>query len=177
MNKSTKTLTISALLLALTIVTLYVSSFWPTGQLSLAALASMFTAVVIIEAGIRAGICVFAACAVLSLLILPSRWVLLLYMAFFGYYPIVKSFIERKEKAALRWFWKIFVFNVAVIVVVFVMGIFTFGEFIPSFRGVQLSTIVLHAVGSVVFVLFDYGFTKAIWLYINRVSKYINKGK
>lgn len=172
MNKTTRSLTLSALLTALTVITLYIASVLPSGRMAMVALSSIFVAAAIIESGIRAGIFVYAASALLGLLILPYIGFSLMYILLFGYYPVVKSLIERKAPMVLQWILKLCIFNAALTVAWFFLRelIFAFGEDPPG-------VVLLYIGGSVVFVVFDYGFTKVIWLYINRISKYMKKGK
>jgi len=171
MNKKTRALTLSALFAALTVISLYIASVWPTGTIGLAAAASIFVVAAIVEAGIGSGVSVFIVSSLLGMLLLPNRAAPLLYMLFFGYYPVVKSFIERLSSRPLQLVLKLCVFNLALTALWFLFGelIFDFGEFQPS-------PILLYIAGSVLFAIFDYGFTKVIWLYINRISKYIQKG-
>ena len=169
MNKKTRSLTLSALFAALTVISLYVASVWPTGLFGLVAFASMFGAAIVVEVGITHSFCVYIVSSVLGLMLLPNKAAPLLYAFFFGYYSAVKSLIERIDnKVILQWVLKLMVFNVALTVIWFLFGklIYNFGENPPNL-------ILLYLGGSIVFALFDYGYTKVIWLYINRVSKHI----
>ena len=171
MNKNTRTLTLSALLSALTVVVLYIASLWPTGRESIVALASIFTAAAVIEMGKRQGIYVYVVASVLGMLILPNRAPMFSYMFFFGYYPVVKSLIEQRvHVTAVQWILKICICNAAVLAIWFFVREIMFGDEPP------LGLPLLLAATSVLVIVFDYGFTKVIWLYINRISKYIKKG-
>jgi len=172
MSSKTRTLTLSSLFAAFTVIALYIASIWPTGTIGLAAAASIFVVAAIVESGIAPGISVYIVGSALGMLLLPNRSAPLLYMLFFGYYPVVKSFIERFKSKPLQWILKLCVFNLALTALWFLFGelIFDFGEFHPP-PG------LLYTGGSVLFVIFDYGFTKVIWLYINRVSKYLKGGR
>jgi len=165
MNKRTRTLTLSALFSALAVVSLYVASVWPTGQLGLAALASLFVAAAVIESGLKRGALVFIVSSALSMLIVPNRVAPLIYILFFGYYPLVKSLIERIRSKAVQWALKLLVFNASLTIVWFLLR-----EFIIGFdRPVPL--FLIYLAGSVVFLIFDYGLSKVIWLYIGYTNK------
>ena len=170
MRKSTRAVTLSAFLAALGLVILFIASVWPTGQIGLAALASIFAAAAVIEMGPGRALAVYAVTSALSMLLLPVKTVPLLYVLFFGYYPIVKSLAERMTFEGLRWVVKLAVFNAALTVVWFVMGelVFDFGE-------TEIPLFLLYIGGSVVFAVYDYGFTKVIWFYQERMSKYIKR--
>jgi len=167
MNKKTRRLTLSAIFAALTVISLYIASVWPTGLFGLVAFASLFGAATVVEAGIIPGLYVYIVSSILGMLLVPNKAAPLLYIFFFGYYPVVKSLIERIDAAILQWALKLLVFNVSLTVIWFFFKglIFNFGDNPPDL-------IILYLGGSAVFALFDYGYTKVIWLYINRIAKF-----
>jgi len=167
MNKKTRDLTLSALFAALTVVSLYIASIWPTGQLGLVAVASLFVAATVIEIGIGSGLSVFVLCSIVGMLILPNRTAPLFFIAFFGFYPIIKSLIERLRGTALQWVLKLAVFNASLTVMWFLMRSLIIGA-IANIDGMLL----IFIAGNVAFIVYDYGFTKLIWFYINRISKF-----
>ena len=170
MNKKTRIITISALFSALATVSLYIASVWPTGQLGLAAFSSLFVAAGVIEAGLKPGIYIYIISSAISLLILPDRSAPLLFVLFFGYYPVIKSLIERIGSAILRWLIKFFVFNASLSVIYFLLS-----NLIFDLQGRTPGITVLYLGGNIIFALFDHGFTKVIWFYINRLSNESNR--
>ena len=166
MSKKTRKLTLCALFSALAFVILYFASIWPTGQLGLVAAASLFTAAAVVEAGPVSGFYVFFISSALAIVLLPNRTTVFLYMSFFGYYPVIKSLVERLRQAWLQWTLKLLVFNIALTVIWYV-----FEELIFSFNVYNVHIALIYLGGSLVFAVFDYGFTKVIWFYINRVSR------
>ena len=191
MDKKTRLLTLSAVFSAGAVVILYFASVWPTGQLGLTALASIFVTAAVIETGLTSGVYVFIISAALGLIILPNKAVPIMYLIFFGYYPVVKSLIERLRKKALQWAIKLVVFIAALSVMWFFFKglLFSFESelTVESFStlardgpvSIFVSTprYVAFVVGCVVFVIFDYGYSKAIQFYITRVSRFISKRK
>ena len=131
MNRRTRIITTSALMTSLTMVFLYLSSVFPTMQLTFIAAASLFVVVEVIEAGIKGGLLVFAGSTLLGFLIVPDKTSVILYALFFGYYPIVKSLAERIENVFLRWAVKLVVMNAALAVILYFFGelIFDMSEF------------------------------------------------
>ena len=164
MNKQTRKLTLSALFSALAVVSLFFAVLWPSGELALAAFSSIFVAAAIIEEGISAGVYVYVCGSVLSLILFPGMPSPLFFAVFFGYYPVIKSFIERVRFAALQWVLKLAVFNCALAAIYFFVKdvVFSFGDYSPGL-------LVICVVGSALLALFDYGFSKVIWLYMYQV--------
>ena len=160
----------SALICAITLITLYFASIWPTGRIGLVALASVLAAAAVIEAGILSGIYVFVASSLLAVIVIPEKSSALLYILFFGYYPVAKSLIERIRGKSLQWVLKLLLFNLALTVILLLLREMIFGT-----DAALPGNLLLYIGCNVVFILFDYGFTKVIWLYIERVSRYFKK--
>ena len=171
MDKKTRIITYSALFSALAVVSLYFASVWPTGLLGLVAFASLFVAAAVIDMGIAPSIYVFAASSALGMLILPNKAAPILFISFFGYYPIIKCLIEKIPRVSIQWILKLLAFNAALTIIWFFIRELAFG-FVEN----PPNIIVLYIISSAVFALFDYGYTKVVWLYIDRVSKHIKKG-
>jgi hypothetical protein len=169
-NDKTRRLTLSALFSALTIVILYFASIWPTGQLGLVAVASLFAAAAVVEAGLVPAIYVFVVSSILGMLIIPNRAAPFLYILFFGYYPILKSLIERTRWLALQWALKLLAFNVSLSVIWFFLMELIFQP-IENLPGIAF----IYIGGNVIFAVYDYGYSKLIWLYISRVSRSGNR--
>jgi hypothetical protein len=140
-------------------------------MLGLTALASVFAAAAVIEAGLASGLYVYAVSSALGMLLLPDKAAPILYMVFFGYYPVVKSLIERGRGASLKWILKLSVWTAAFAAVWLLLRAFIFGG-----DTAMPSVFIAYPIATAVFVLFDYGFTKLIAFYIARVSKYLRKG-
>ena len=152
---------------ALSVVSLYFASLWPTGQLGFAAFSSLFVTAAIIEMRITQGVYIFIISAALGMLILPDKTAPLLYILFFGYYPIVKNLAEKNNSKALQWVIKLAVFNASLTVIWFFLKelFFNFSASIPGI-------LILYLCGNLVFVIYDFGYSKLIRYYISRISIY-----
>jgi len=164
MDRKTRALTLSALFAALSIVFLYVASIWPTGQLGFAAAASLFVAAAVIESGLGYGLSVYIAGAALGMLLLPNKDPPLLYVLFFGYYPLLKDLVERIRLKPAQWALKLVVFNAALTVIWYLLKVLVF-DFAETPFGIAL----LYIGGNAVFTLFDIGYSKVIRFYTERV--------
>ena len=170
MGKKTFTITYTGLMTALTVAALYLSAAAANLRLSFAAIASLFAASALIEAGWGAAVFVYAGAGLLSGLLLPSKDGVLLYLLFFGYYPIVKSLVERLPKA-LSWAVKLLVFNGAFTV----LRLFFQGLFAPGLMAI--SPVPLYRLMSAAFCVFDLGYSKLLHFYAQRISKYLRKNQ
>lgn len=166
MSTKTRIITSSALFISLSMVFLYLSSVFPTMQLCFVAAASLFVVVQVIEHGISGGAYVFVGSCILGFLIVPDKTSMILYILFFGYYPLVKSLAERHEKALVRWGIKLAVMNVALAVI---LGFF--GELIFDLSQFEYGVWVFAALFDLTFILYDIGISRLVGLYMMRFHK------
>ncbi|MCL2124377.1 MAG: hypothetical protein FWH33_00120 [Oscillospiraceae bacterium] len=170
MNNKTRMITLVAMLSALTIAVLYITSIWPTGQLGFAAVSSLFVAAAIIEMGIAPGLYVYVVSSLIGALVLPNRSTLLLFILFFGYYPIIKRLSEKLRSRAAQWALKLVLFNVALSVIWFALR----GLVFPDFE-MHVIFPVLYIGGNAVFIVFDYGYSKLLLFYMSSIHQRIKK--
>ncbi len=171
MKKSTKRITLSALFAALAVVFLYFSSIIPSGRIAVTAIAGLFTAAAVIESGVWSGLLCFIASALLGFFIIPDKGNVAVYILFFGYYPVVKSFIERQKSRVIEWTLKILVLNAAVSLLI--IG-YTTG-FIAFNIETKYTYPLIYLVCNAAFVIYDLGLSKLICFYISRISYRINR--
>jgi len=124
----------------------------------------------VIHAGLLQAFAVFGVTAALSLLLTAQNLnPALLYTAFLGYYPALKSFLERKVRPLfLCWGVKLLLFN-AVFAAVYLLG----SQILLSQLNTRLPWAALQALGNAVFVVYDIGMSRLIGFYIRRVSTHI----
>ena len=170
MRNKSRFISLCAVLCAFSVVMLYIASVIPSGQIGFIALASLFGISAIIETGIKGGIGVFVATSILALLIIPSKTSVLFYALFFGNYPIIKSLAEQAKSRITEWSIKLIIANaeLAVFLLFFKELFFEFISFSQSF-------IIVFLLFNIVFVVFDFGVSKAIGFYIEKISKRIKK--
>ena len=113
MRDSAKKMARSAVAAALGFGILYLASVLPAARLAVLCVASVCVVLVQMSCGWKWALGCWAATALLSLLLLPSKGTAAVYAAFLGYYPLVKLAAERIGKPLLRWGCKILAFNAA----------------------------------------------------------------
>lgn len=84
-----------AVLAALSLLLLYGASIAPGGRMGLVALSGLIPAAAVVSGGLRAGLMCYAAAGILGLILVPDKGSALLYLLFFGLYPVIKSRAER----------------------------------------------------------------------------------
>lgn len=155
----TKKLVLAAMMTALAAAFMIFSEFVPTMRLAFAALACLCTTIVVAETGPAYALIAYAAASALSLLLAPTLgW---LYLGLFGWYPSAKCFIERIKSKFLQWIFKLLAFNAAAAVLYFLID----GLFDALFPRLAAYAVLVFAVGSAAFVVFDLVLTKFIAYY------------
>ena len=160
-----------AILGALSLLLVYIGSIAPTGNWGIVAAAGLLPGLAVISVGMKAGLLCWAGVSILAFLLVPDKFCVLLFGALFGLYPMMKSLIERLRKKPLEYVLKLAFFNAAFTAVYLVMSAAVAAS-LPQVLG--SSVWVLYLAANVVFLLYDYGFSKLIALYIARVQRAIH---
>lgn len=156
-----------ALITALGVVLLFLASTLPTGRLAMVALSSLPVCVCLMMYGLKWALAVFLLTCILALVLFPSGPVIL-YAAFFGYYPIVKSAFEK-----IHTLWKVWVCKFGLYTLVFVLYWLLARSLFPITDG-QLSWYILYPAGAVVFALFDQAYSLLIHFYLVKIARYFH---
>ncbi len=165
MNDTTKRLARLAILTAIGVVLLLLGSVLPAGRLALIAVASLPVCVTLMMYGVKWSLGVFVLTAALGALLFPGAGAIM-YVAFFGYYPIAKSLFERIHKTWLGWVCKLALYGLAFVVYwLLARALFTF-------TGGELAWYVLCPLGAVVFVLYDIAYSSLIRFYLVKIARY-----
>jgi hypothetical protein len=129
----------------------------------------------VVEFGHGFATLIYVAVSVLSLLLLGNKEAAVMYAAFFGYYPIIKSILERHIKGIVCWIVKYLIFNVAIVFSYFI----TTRIFMISFEDVEafgkFALPLLLLAGNVLFVIYDIMLTRLVSVYLYRWRKSIKR--
>lgn len=150
--------------LALAVIFMFGASFVPGIELTLFLISSLFTAIMVIETGVGGGLMVYAGASLLGLLLIPNKLALVPYVFCFGYYAVLKYFIEKIKSGLLQIIIKI-IYSAALMSV----GILLFRSVLA--QGVHLPdypSAVLIIAGTVFMLIYDYAMTFLINWYMRR---------
>lgn len=173
MRRGTKRLTISAALVALTVVLLWLGSLIEVLDLVTAFVASLFIAFSVAEFGVAWSFLPWIAAGTLSCLLMPGAFISWEYALLVGVLPILKALWERIRIRPIAFLGKFVSFNLlfsAILVIFhfFFGGLFTdltlFGRTIPALA----VPILLAVLGNLAFLLYDYLLTRMIFLYYTK---------
>ena len=178
-SQKTKKLTLSAVICALGVVLLSIGSLVQTVDLSAAALASFMCIFAVIELGGAYPWAIYVVTGLLSVILTPYGMAGWFYIAFFGYYPMVKEKLERLPKF-FSWVLKILVLNVALFLCVLISYFLFFassgGGLMDAFFKIfgdegfaEIFAVAMVFAVNAVFVIYDIALTSVISMYINRL--------
>ena len=169
MNRNSKASKVAypAVLGALSLIFVYVASVTPSGSWGFVAVAGLFPAAAVISAGMKAGILCWVGVSALAFLLIPGKFCALLYCVLFGLYPLVKALFERLHRRIPEYILKLVFFNAAFTLVFLVMR----AAVLDSLPAILSVTWVLYVVANIVFLLYDFGFSKLIGFYIARIGR------
>ena len=145
----------------------YIGSIAPTGNWGIIAVAGLLPSAAVISVGLQAGFLCWACVSILAFLLIPDKFCVLMFAVLFGLYPMVKSLIERLRRRPLEYVLKLVFFNLAFTVLYVVMK----NAVLASLPEVFSVVWVLYLAGNVVFLLYDFGFSKLIGAYIARIQR------
>ncbi len=169
-SRRTKTIALSGILLALTVIVLYVESILPVSKLSLYALSSFFVSVIIMESGVISGWIFYVASVLLALIIVPDKLALLPYILFFGLYGIIKCYIEKIRRLYFEYVLKYLFFNISL-----AAGVLTVKELLLQNLNLKLPWWALILGAQIVFIIYDYFFSRIIVYYNTKIKNKLPK--
>ncbi len=158
--------------LALAVISLFGATVVPGIELTLFAVSSLFTAIMIIETGsgksslsdVGGGVLVYIGTCILGFILIPNKLAIIPYVALFGYYPVLKYFFEKASGRVTQIALKT-VFFAAVLSA----GLLLFMDTVSE--GIHLPdypTAVLIIAGTLMMLLYDFVLSYLIDWYFRR---------
>lgn len=164
----TKSVAVGGLLIALTLISLFLATILPTNRLSFYALSSFPVAVIVLEYGIKRGWTFYAASSLLALILIPNKLATVPFIVFFGVYGVLKYHIELLRNLYLEFGLKLGYFTLWLAVAFFMaQEVFLGGASLLAKFPLWLLALGLE----VVFLLYDYVYTLFIQYYNTRLKK------
>ncbi len=163
---------------ALSVVLMLFEGLVSIASIAIPALAGCLLIPIVAEAGIGYALGAYGATGLLSLLLVPDREAALIYLLFFGYYPVLFAVLSKIRQPALRWITKLALFNGAAVLeavlAISLLGVspqeFTQLPFVGAY-----GPAVLLGLANVVFILYDFALAGLITQYYQRFRRIVKK--
>lgn len=137
---------------------MFLTSVFPLLNLTLVLFAGMVLMAVAIEVNTAWALAAYAAAAVLSVFITPDKEAAILFIMFFGYYPVIRRILVKIKPKAVSWLIRFAVFNVSVLsayyIIINVFGIFDFMEEFGFLKKYAAPVIII--VINLIFIFYDF---------------------
>lgn len=163
-SNSGKIIALGGVLLALSLISIYVASFVPGFEITFYTISSVLVPIMIIESKVKGGWLLYLACSVMSLLILPNKIAAIPYIFFFGIYGIIKFYLEKIKQPVIQLVLKIFIFTIISVVAYK----FFYSLFFEVITLRDSPPLVLLIIGEVFFIFYDMILSGVINYYYKR---------
>lgn len=177
--KKSEQVALCGVVAALCTLLLFMTGMFPFSTYALPALAGLLMVTVAVETGPSWAFTLYAAVSALSFIMTPDKEAMLMFVMFFGHYPITKMLIERLKFRPLRIVLKLACFNFCVVVgyliIIYLLRmpdvLTEFGEF------GKYSVYILLGMGNVLFAVYDIALTNIMRAYVGWFRpRFLRKG-
>lgn len=160
---------------AFCVALMVLSGFIPIGTYAFPALCGIVIAVMVKEFGYKLAFAQYVVVSVLSFILVAYKETALMFIALFGFYPILKQLVEKITIKVVQILIKLAVFNICM-VLVFYVGVYFLGVPAESYTifNVYLPYVFLIA-GNVCLFLYDRCITIINFRYANGLRDKIAK--
>ena len=165
-KKSTQ-VAIGGMASALFLLLMFMTGMIPFATFALPALAGIVLIAVVVEMGRSTALLVYAAVSLLSLFMCPDKEAAMMFIGFFGFYPILKGLLDQIRLRPLRMAAKFCVFNAAIVASYWIIiNLFGLTEILEEMGAFGSATLfVTWLMGNAVFVAFDIALGRICWAY------------
>lgn len=179
MSNTSKT-AIGSMLTALSVVILLPTAL-EIFVYALPAMAGVLTVIAVAELNKKWAMGIYFATSVIGLIIVPNKEAVIMYVAFFGYYGIVKSILETRFKKPIEYLLKFLLFNASIILAGYlamkVLGV-SFNEYMDIDSAKWWAKYIVPitlALANIAFIPYDFFLSTAVTLYMRSWRRRIHK--
>lgn len=158
---------------ALSFICMMLTGVITIGTYALPALAGAFLIIPNIELSSKWASSTYFVVSLLSIFLVPDKEAALIFIIFLGYYPILKTKIERVNNIVIQYIIKLLLCNVSMVLSFIVaMKLLKIPKNSFEIFGIYLPWVFL-IFGNVIFIMYDYAINDVIKIYNSRFRKYI----
>ena len=166
-GKSTQ-IALGGMFSALCVALMFMTGLVPFATYAIPMLAGAMLIPVVVELGPKTAVMVYLSVGIISIFVAADKEAAMMFLVFFGYYPILKHRLERLPGRSLEYAAKLLIFNVSMIggfaFVFYVLGINEILAGLEDFG--TYAAYLLMGVGNIIFIFYDMALTRHYTLYI-----------
>lgn len=179
MKKTSFDIALSGILCAACIIMIFLVGVFPALLYVFPMICGLIMYIIYYECGTKIAIAAFASVSLLSLLISPDKESVVLFISFFGYYPILKVYIDLLPGKIAKYAIKLAIFNVSIVVsywlLMKVFGLVDITDFVGE--GSHAFIWGFLGIANFVFILYDVALLRVAALYRKKLRKLVFKRK
>lgn len=156
---------------ALSVIALYFSSIISINTIALLTVSSFFVGVMFIEGGLKYALITYFSVSFLAFLMPVERGNVIFYIGIFGWYPILKSYIEKIRRLPVEIIVKIIFYFVVSFITVIVTAYLTGGVE----KGMFILKGALTLAGVIILCIYDFALSILFNFYIRRIRSKIRR--
>ena len=170
MGQKSAQMALGGIFSALCVTLMFFTGVMPFGRYALPIFAGVMIMPVVIELGTKTALTVYISVSILSVLLAPDRQAVMIFVAFFGYYPIVKGKLEKLPGRAPEYAFKLLLFNGGMVggfmFMIYVLGM------AQAFEGIREQTyapLLFLGAGNILFFIYDMALTQYYTIYVEKM--------
>lgn len=169
--KNTKKITFCAIMAALAAV-MMLGSYFMYLTYAIPAIAGLCIMVIVVEFDCKWALLTYITSSFLTFLFAEFESKVM-FIAFFGFYPIVKCLVEKIKKPTIEWIIKYLIFNICIVGAysLFASVLLDPSSFKDMGAFAKYAPWILLVMANVTFAIYDIAISKLCWLYLNKLHK------
>lgn len=164
---------------ALCLVTMFLSGIMPALYLLLPMIAGVLMMIIAVEVNTKWALLTYIAVSILSLFITFDKEAALIFIMFFGHYPILRFYIKKIVSKSAQVIIRFAVFNVCIIgyfyVTVYLFGLEQMLDELNDFG--KYGAVIMLVLANIIFILYDYNLVICYRLYHTRLMPKFRRKK
>ena len=168
MKKLSYKVALGGVIASIAIFIMFLTGFGPFLTYLCPMCAGALLVMIVIEVSRKWAFATYVAIALLCVFITPDKESAMLFIFLFGYYPILKSILEKTKSRILEWIIKIAVFNVSVVSAYWlIINVFGMGQVLDSLgEWGKYGVLIFLGLANFAFVMYDYALSGIVDSYI-----------
>ena len=168
MTKKSQKVALCGMVAALCTLLMFMTGVFPFATYAMPCLAGLLMITVAVETGASWAFTLYAAVSILSMILTPDKEAMLMFVMFFGHYPITKFWLEKIKFKPLSLLLKLAVFNACVVLAyMIIIFVFQMPDILTEFGDFgKYSVLILLGLGNLLFFVYDFALAQIMKVYV-----------
>lgn len=178
MNKLSYRVALGGVISSLCILAMFTAGIAPFLYLTLPMIAGVLIAVIVVEVNTSWAVLTYVAVSLLSLFVTFDKEAAIIFILFFGHYPIVKQKLDKIHIGLLKFLTKQVIFNICIVAYYYIIMILLGIDFSKDFSSLgKYGIYIIWFFVNIFFIIYDYALSGCILMYIKSLKPKIYGNK